>query len=352
MNEPSVLEKSKPYLVVVLFIVGLLMLYYTRWIALTAVVGIGLGVLISPVLDYMQRRWRFPRVLSALVLLLLTIGVLFLMGHLMYGLVASQFTDLLERWPQILASLERLARQLLEDNPWVVRQFESLSLTDTLTKAFENFVGYFQAGVTTVIGATFALVVAVYTAIGIKGYFEGFVRAFPPKHRTRVRVLAEKCAFLVRRWFGAQVLNTVIVGTLTALGLWIVGLEYWAVFGFFTMVLNLIPYIGVFLVFSLLFLVTLATDASNLIWVAVVFLSIQQIESNVTLPYIMRDRIKIPELPLLIFILMFGQWFGIIGFFIAPPVLAILLLLYQEVYLPRIEGTEPDSSAPRATAQE
>ena len=127
------------------------------------------------------------------------------------------------------------------------------------------------------------------------------------------------------------------------------GVEYWAVFGFFTMVLNLVPYIGVFVVFALLFLVTLATNASSLPWVALVFIAIQQIESNVTLPYIMRDRIKIPELPLLISILLFGQWFGIIGFFIAPPVLAILVLLYQEIYIAQIEAPLKPAAAPAPT---
>ena len=148
------------------------------------------------------------------------------MGHLMYGLVAKQLADLVERWPQILANLERLARQLLEDNPWVQRQFESISLTDAATRGLENFLGYFQTGITTVVGASFAIVVAVYTAIGIEGYFEGFVRAFRPALRERVRYLSEKCAYLVRRWFGVQVLYTMIVGVLTALGLWILGVVY------------------------------------------------------------------------------------------------------------------------------
>jgi predicted PurR-regulated permease PerM len=336
MNEPSVLDKARPYMATVLFIVLLAVLFYTRWIVLTAVIGIGLGVLISPWIDFMQKRWRFPRPVGVLLLVVMVFAILFLIGSSMYSLVSKQFADLLDRWPQILASLERLVRDMLDKNPWVQRQFENLSIAETATKGFQNVVGYFQTGITTVVGASFALVVAIYTAIGIEGYFEGFVHAFPVDQRNKVRTLAQKCAHVIRRWFGAQLLNTSIVGALTALGLWIVGVEYWAVFGLSTMVLNLVPYIGVILVFGLLFLVTLATNPGHLPWVALVFIGVQQIESNITLPYIMRDRVKIPELPLLVAILIFGQWFGVIGFFIAPPVLAMGVVIYNELYLPYV----------------
>jgi len=131
-------------------------------------------------------------------------------------------------------------------------------------------------------------------------------------------------------------IDMLILGIMTAIGLWIVGVDYWAVYGVLTALFGIIPYVGTLIVVGCAVLITLASEPSLVPWVIVVFVVVQQIEVNIILPMLMKGQVELPEVPLLIFILLLGSWLGIVGVFLAPPFFAIMRVLYIELYLPRV----------------
>jgi len=78
--------------------------------------------------------------------------------------------------------------------------------------------------------------------------------------------------------------------------------------------------------------ITLASDPSQVPWVLLVFIITQQIEGNVVLPWVMKGQAEIPEALLIIVMLFFGFWFGLLGVFIAPPLVAVMICLYRNLY--------------------
>jgi predicted PurR-regulated permease PerM len=167
--------------------------------------------------------------------------------------------------------------------------------------------------------------------------FKGALRLFPASHRSRAKGVLHHCANTLRSWFSAQITDMAILGLITSLSLWAVGVEFWAVLGLMTTVFAIIPYVGILLVVICATLITLAFDPTMVIWVLVVFAVTQQIEANVILPLLMKSQVELPEVPLLIFILFLGVWFGLLGVFLAPPLFAILRVLYLEFYMPKME---------------
>ena len=147
-----------------------------------------------------------------------------------------------------------------------------------------------------------------------------------------------KSARVVRVWFRAQLIDMAIIGAITTIGLLLVGVNYWALFGLLTAILGIIPYVGVMMVVVLVSLVTLASDPGQLPLVLLVFFVTQQIEGNVVLPMVMKGQAEIPEALLVVVMLFFGSWFGLLGVFVAPPLLAVMISLYRNLYLPAIEG--------------
>jgi predicted PurR-regulated permease PerM len=131
-------------------------------------------------------------------------------------------------------------------------------------------------------------------------------------------------------------MDMVILGVMIAVGLWIVGVDYWAVYGLLAAIFAIIPYIGTLIVVVCASLITLASEPSLVLWVIAVFVVAQQIEGNFVLPMLMKGQVELPEVPLLIFILLLGSWLGIVGVFVAPPFFAIMRVLYIELYLPRV----------------
>ncbi len=102
--------------------------------------------------------------------------------------------------------------------------------------------------------------------------------------------------------------------------------------------MGIIPYVGTLIVVIAAALISLASDPSELPWVVLVFFTTQQIEGNLLLPIVMKDAADLPEVPLLIFMLFLGTWFGLIGVFAAPPIFAVLRTIYLMTYLPRMDA--------------
>ncbi len=302
-----------------------------------SLIGIGAGSLVSPLLTKLRERFKFPRALSALILLTLIVlfgaAVFWVIGYL----VADQFNALSERMPELLTNLQSQLQKLFQKHPWMQERIENINIQESITTGLSELIRGVRSGFTLISGIAFAGVIALYTAVGASDYAKSFSNIFPASRRERVSEVLDHSAQSLRRWFRAQLIDMVIIGLLTLVGLWIAGVEYWAVFGLLTAIFGLIPYLGILIVVVVAALVTLASNSENVPWVLLVFIVTQQIEGNLILPRVMKEHLELPEMPLLIFMLLMGTWFGLIGIFLATPSFAVLRTLYIKLYRPSIE---------------
>jgi predicted PurR-regulated permease PerM len=330
----------------ILFIVMLALLYFARDVVIISMIGIGIGVLIAPALTALHRRFKIPRALGAVVVILGLFLLIAGIGYGMFTLAAGQIASLTERGPQILARLQALAEQQMANYPWLRTEISSINVGAAAQMIFYRVLGGIQSGTAAISGLIFAGLLGIYAAIRSVSYKQSLVRAFPPRVRPKTEAFLDRSAVMLRAWFKAQLTDMVIIGAITAVGLWIVGVDYWFVFGILTAVFGIIPYVGIVLVVGIVSLITLASDPSQVPWVLLVFLITQQIEGNLVLPMVMRGQVELPEVPLLIFMLFLGSWLGLVGVFIAPPLLAVLRVAYEDFYLDKIEAGEGVARAP------
>ncbi len=329
----------------ILFVVLLALLYFARDVVIISLIGIGFGVLLAPALDKLHSRLRVPRALGACLVLLGLIAILGGIGYAMFELAAEQIASLQARAPALLARLQTLAEKQMQNYPWIESEISSINVGATVQTVVYRVLGGIQSGTAAISGFVFAGLVGIYAAIRSQAYKGSLVRAFPPRMRPKTEAFLNRSATMLRQWFRAQLIDMVIIGAVTAVGLWIAGVDYWFVFGILTAVFGIIPYVGIILVVGIVSLITLASDPSQLPWVLLVFLITQQLEGNVILPLVMRGQVELPEVPLLIFMLFLGSWLGLIGVFIAPPLMAVLRVAYEDFYLDKIEAGEPVARA-------
>lgn len=329
----------------ILFIALLAVAYFSRYILITSLIGIGIGTLISPLLNKLRSKLHLPRSLSALIVFL---GIIIVLSGVMgsiYFLVAGQVQSLTEKSPEIYNSLNQWVAGTFDRYPWLREQAQEIDVGQTAQRSLINVFRGFRLGLVAISGAVFALVIGLYTALNSREYFSSTVEAFAPRLRPQAHSVLKECGSVLQGWFKAQLTDMLIIGTLTGLGLWICKIEYWAVFGLLTAVMGIIPYVGIMLVVAATSIITLASDPGQLPWVLLVFGITQQLEGNVILPMVMKGQVELPVVPLLIFMLLLGTFFGILGVFIAPPLFAILRTVYIRVYLPFISrgGTSQQS---------
>ncbi len=157
----------------------------------------------------------------------------------------------------------------------------------------------------------------------------------PATRRLRVTTLSEE----IMRRTGSYALGQVAVASINAVLSWVMmtvlGIPYAAVLAVAVGLLGLIPMVGATLGAFLVCLIALFTDPTKALIAAIYYIVYQQLENYVIAPRIMQRTVSVPGAVTVVAALIGGTLFGVIGALLAIPVAAGMLLLYEEVLVPR-----------------
>lgn len=131
---------------------------------------------------------------------------------------------------------------------------------------------------------------------------------------------------------------------MVSIAMTIMGIKYAPLLGFFIGLFNMIPYVGAIIATAISAIVTLITGGlSQAIWMLIVVIILQQIDANIINPRIVGKSLKISPLLVLFAVTFGGAYFGILGMFLAVPVIAVIKILiddfirYREIRKRRIK---------------
>jgi predicted PurR-regulated permease PerM len=231
------------------------------------------------------------------------------------------------------------------------------TLSDKLSKSGGSIASFGGSLLTEAASAIFDLVLVFVLSIYMLVYGERIGRlvrrAMPDGDGTPADDYPTLVQHAVSRYVGGQLAFSVLMGASAGLSLYVFGLigifpdgrKYALAFGLFYGVMELVPYVGPILGAVPPVLVALLTDPIVGLWVALLFVGLQQLEGHVIAPQIFGHTLRINPL-LVIFALLLGlQLHGIVGALIALPILAILR--ETVVYLSRHIELEPWDRTPR-----
>lgn len=316
----------------------IVLIFISRFVLLHALIGIGIGILAAPTIERMSERYNIPRSLSGVflftILLLFFGGLITLLG----AILSEQCMVLLEKYPEIAKQASMQINGLTENYPFLRDYTAKFNPSRYFSFTMESALAYIQSGFFALTNFALDILIGVYTGIHAKAYFESLVRSFPQKNRRLASSVLQESAHVMRRWFRGQLLDMLAIGLITGLGLWIVGVPYWAIYGLLTAVLGIIPYVGMMIVVATATIITMTSNPELVPGVIAVFIITQMLEGYVILPLIMKGQSDLPEVPLIIFILLMGAWFGLMGLFVAPAAFAVLRVLYMRLYIPRVDS--------------
>lgn len=317
-------------LIVVGTTAGLYVAYVSSMIILSTLIGIGMASLISPVVTQVEKKYNIPRFVTTLSILAALSIVFTLLFIVMGSIVLEQYDSLKESFPKVITAWEGRWESLVDHYPRLAKAFEK-SPPLGLAKTTVGFVGNLMAAIAAFsTGLTLAIVIALFTTTNSTKYFEGFVSFFPTKMRNKVEEKVLLSGKILRKWFLAQLIDMVAVCMLTTVGLWISGIQYWALYGLMAGLLSIVPYFGIIAIVLLSGAIVAVQQPDLLIYLVGVFVVTQQIEGNFILPKVMKDHVHIPAAPLFFFMIIAGSWLGALGIFVTPPLLAISVALYSK----------------------
>ena len=111
----------------------------------------------------------------------------------------------------------------------------------------------------------------------------------------------------------------------------IMKVKYAALLGFMIGLFNLIPFFGAIVAVAIAIFITICTGGiSKAIWLAIIVIILQQIDANIINPKILGDKLKISPILVIFSVTFAGAYFGVLGMFLAVPVIAMLKLIIND----------------------
>lgn len=324
----------------VVVLVVVIALYSAKKLILLFIVAIGIGAVLAPVFRKLKKKYRVPYGLTAFSFLAL-FAIAFIGGTIaISSLVVNELIPLSGKLPEIAENLTPKILDLLEPVPTLQNLFREarVDVKSYLPRITESAWSGAKWGGAALFHFLFVFAVAIYVAVDGTRYYEGFLALFPRTQRDSVSYYLSEVGDTLRNWIFAQAIVMACVGGLTALFLVLIGMDNWLTFGIMAGLMDIVPYVGPFLSGGILTLVALLTEPSRAIWVFLAFVVIQQLEGYVITPLVMRGQVELPPIYLLVLIFLMGQWFGLVGVFAAPPLLAVIHRLFMLWYVPKMNN--------------
>ncbi len=250
--------------------------------------------------------------------------------------------------PQIFEQISQLAIQLpsalnaagewLAERTGVERNEE---VVQTVNQQIGEFISRFVPLAFNVIGVligSFAVVIlAIFFAYQPGLYRELVIRVTPPPSRPAIGRVYDEVGASLKNWVLGKAVTMMLVGIATWVGLMLFGLPGALALAALAAVLEFIPNLGPTIAAAPAVVAAFLVSPSTALWVALFYFILQQMQSAITVPLIERRAVNIPAAALLVWQMMLAVGFGILGLFVATPLLAIIVGAVRILY---IEPTE------------
>jgi predicted PurR-regulated permease PerM len=301
--------------------------------------GLLLAVALSAPVEALHRR-KVPRPVAVVLVLALVAGALALTGYLLLPELVRQATQLAMTLPEALARaaerLGRLAERL--GIRFADGNVSTRTVANIARRLLGGALGLFTSLASLVTGVVVVLFVTVYLAAMPGPVVDWTVRLFPPERRGRTRELLDGVRESLLGWLGGRLFSMLVVGVLSTVALYVIGIPGALFLGIFSGLISFVPLIGSVAGVVPPFLIALAQNPIEALWVALAYVVIQQVESNLITPLVMQKAVSIHPVVVLGAVTVAGAAFGILGVLLAVPTAVVASVLIGELWFRRLEG--------------
>ncbi len=317
----------------------LLLAWQLSQMLLMTFAGIMLAVFLDGISGWVGRHLYLPRPLALTVAIVGLFAFFVLAGMFSGPRITDQFANLTEKIPEAFDSLQ----QDLQDSKWgrlLMPKTENSNggLPISRSEILGGVSGVFSGVVGFATGIFVIFFVGIYLAVTPRLYAGNIVRLLPGKKRERIDTVLKTIAGSLRWWLAGRFVSMAVVGVLTSLGLWIAGIPLALSLGLIAALFSFVPNIGPLLSLIPMILVALSKDPVLIIWVLVIYLAVQTLESYVITPMVQKKAVSIPPALLITAQIFMGVLFGVMGILLATPLVLVAIITIQMLYVEDVLG--------------
>jgi predicted PurR-regulated permease PerM len=287
-----------------------------------------LGVLFRAPSEWLSARTSLDVRIALGIVLVVVVALLAVCGWLLGHTILQQIGGVSSRLPEAIESLRDRLSEIAFMRPVV----ENTSLEASGSDLADRGIQTLAATLSAVASVGLVVFVAVLFAAQPDTYVRGALHLLPKRHRARAQEVFGELGHVLRRWLLGQLCLMVLVGTLTFLGFWAIGMEFAGALGLLAGALTFIPFLGSLIAGVIAVLVALTQGPTVALYAAAVYVGVQIIE-NVCEPLVQQRAVYLAPALLLFAQVVLGILAGAVGTIVATPLAAAIIVVIKMLYV-------------------
>jgi predicted PurR-regulated permease PerM len=308
-------------------------------------IGLFLAWLFAPMVNKLNRK-GIRRGLGTTLVYIIFLGLLVIIVSSIIPVLNDQMNDFISIIPSVIDSIKDLITDIfnkfsnidgldvltMKENIFSKIELYSISLTTKLPSIAVNVVKSLASGI-----GIFAvgLIIGFYLSIGFDNAGELIITLFPKNMQKDVKELGYQVENSLRRFVNGAIIDAFFVFVITSIAFFIIGLKAPLLFGLFCGITNVIPYAGPYIGGIPAVIVGFSEGPITGVLTLVSIVLIQFLEGNFLQPVIMSKTTKLHPVTIIVGLLIFGHFFGIIGMVISTPLIAVVkavIMFFKEKF--------------------
>ncbi|MFZ0257740.1 MAG: AI-2E family transporter [Gammaproteobacteria bacterium] len=246
--------------------------------------------------------------------------------------IGTQLSELQQRLQEATETLE----SKIKSQDWMSPLLSSANAKQIAPSAKDflgGITGVFSSTIGAVANLLIILLLGLYLAFSPQLYVNSIIITIPAKGRQHTTEILEFIGHALRWWLVGRILSMTLVGVLTTLGLYLIGIPLYFALGFIAALLSFVPYIGPIIAAIPAVLIGFIQGFDQAANVILVYIVVQSLESYFITPLIQRRVVSLPPAALLSAQLLMGALLGTLGVVVAAPLTLVFIVLVQVLYV-------------------
>lgn len=302
-------------------------------------IGLVVAWLFNPFVNMLERK-GIKRVICVLITYLIIFAIIALVISLIIPLIYDQISDLSETVPAIIKNIQNIVNSIVDKfkkidgiDTEVLKQKMLSGISSygediytSLPNVIVSFVRNFIMGIGTFF---FGLIIGFFLLLGFKDVNDSIILIIPGKFHNTAKDLLGKINKTLRGYVNGALFDASIILVACAICFSIFGLKSAILLALFCAIMNVIPYAGPYIGAVPALLVGFSQSPSIGFAVLISIVVIQTIEGNILSPIVMSKTTNVKPVAIIIGLLVFGHFFGIIGMILSTPIIGVGKVIFN-----------------------
>lgn len=296
-------------------------------------IGIVIAWLLNPVVNYMQKK-GIRRIIGVSLSYVVLIALIYLILNSIIPLAYNQISDLSQLVPKIISNIESIIDKILghfnnidainvselKDKIIGVADGYANGIYNDLPNHIVDIVRGFISGAGTFL---IGMIIGFFLLLGFNNVGDSLMIFVPGKFQETTKELTGKITKALRGYVNGALFDASIIFVACSIAFALIGLKSPILFALFCALMNVIPYAGPYIGGFPAILVAFSQGMGVGIGVTLSIVIIQALEGNIMSPIVMSKTTKLHPVTIIVGLLIFGHFFGIVGMLLSTPIISV-----------------------------